>query len=264
MDNALDPTLRKEGADDDPEEKESSLFHNVAPGELPATDAGYLELLSYEVFSAALGDRGLVEDNWPEILYGFKSFHVQRVAEFNDNDLRDVGERVPILREKPQLSATVNNAAALLQIAQVYGSFKQYLRSFDKDGPAELMKDIAERFTMVDSNIFQDFLKSTGARIMIPEATRPKKTAKQNRPQRRPNRQAAQQPTAGGGNQEVDGNKKVVQGGKPAKAEQPNGESNNHRGRNRRPRKRRFGFRKKKQSGNQPPKIEHAAAAAKE
>ena len=116
MTDSRGSTSRKNGAQGNPEEKKSSVLHHATLGEQPTSDAGYFELLGYAVFSAAVGDRRTVDENWPDILYGFKSFHVQRVAEFDDNDLRDVGERVPLLRNKPQLSAMVVNASTIRYI----------------------------------------------------------------------------------------------------------------------------------------------------
>jgi 3-methyladenine DNA glycosylase Tag len=263
MSNVNVSAPKKNGTDGNPEEQDSSVFHNVIPGEHSISDAGYLELLSYAVFTAALGDSATVEENWPEILYVFKSFHVQRVAEFTANDLHDVVQRVPMLQEKPQLSAIVANASALLQISQVYGSFKQYLRSFEKDGPAELLKDVAERFTMVDPAVFQEFLKSAGAKILIPDTAQPNKGSKQNRPPRRGNRPVEHRPAKTNGQNGAGNAKPARNVSKPPKAEQADTGTENGQPKNRRSRKRRFGFRKKKPGGNTA-KGEKAAVAPKE
>lgn len=252
MVNTRTSTARKNGVQDNDDEKKSSILHNATLGEQPTSDAGYLELLGFAMFSTAIGNQQAVEENWPEILYGFKSFHVQRVAEFNDADLRDVGQRVPILRDKPQLSALVAGAAAILQISQVYGSFKQYLRSFEKDGPTELLKDISERFTLVDSNVFREFLKSAGAKVKFPDAGQSRKSGKPVRSSRRGNRPGNQRRPKAGGGPAGSGKPKPVRGGKPgpAKSDRPENGQDDGRSKSRRSRRRRFGFRKKKAAGN--------------
>jgi 3-methyladenine DNA glycosylase Tag len=245
-------TARKNGVQDNPNEIKSSILHNAVLGEQPTSDAGYLELLGYSIFSIAAGDRKTIDENWPEILYGFKNFHVQRVAEFTDDDLRDVSQRVPLLRDKPQLPAMVVNAAAVLQISQVYGSFKKYLRSFEKDGPAELFKDISGRFKLVDRGIFQNFLKSAGAKTIFPESTQSKREGRPAKSSRRGGRQGNHRHPKAGGGQTTEGKAKPTRGGKrmsPKPARQENGQDSG-KAKGNRPRKSRFSFRKKKAAGN--------------
>ncbi len=180
------------------EEEKPSIFHNAAPGERPATDAGYFELLSFSLLASAVGNKQELTANWPHILYGFKNFHVQRVSEFDETDIRELVERAPVLRDKPQLQAVIKNAEAMIQISQVYGSFLKYLRSFEQDGPKELFKDMGERFIQIDDSIARDFLKNAGTGIKFPEPPRPAKPGKQ--PRRRNNQ--------GSGRQQRNGNQK--------------------------------------------------------
>ncbi len=242
-------TAQKNGVQDNPNEKKSSILYNAVLGEQPTSDAGYLELLGYSIFTIAAGDRKTIDENWPEILYGFKNFHVKRVAEFTDGDLRDVSQRVPLLRDKPQLPAMVVNAAAMLQISQVYGSFKKYLRSFEKDGPAELFKDISDRFKLVDRGIFQNFLKSAGAKTVFPESAQSKRGGKPAKSSRRGGRQGNhRQPKAGGG-PATEGKPKPTRGNKRPSPQPVNGQDSS-KAKGKHPRKRRFSFRKKKAAGN--------------
>jgi len=244
MGNTKNSPAGKADTQSNSNEKESSVFHNATPGERPGTDAGYFELLSFSILSAMVGNRKAVSDEWPEILYGFKGFHVQRVAEFDEADLREVGRRVPLLRDRPQLSAVVVNAAAMMQISQVYGSFKKYLRSFEKDGPEELLKDITDRFMQVDRNIFQDFLKTAGESIRFPEPARP---AKPPKPFRRRGQQPRQHsprskptPDAAGKVQPAGSDRQSPRDTTRGTSEKDKTQSRSH------PRRRRFSWRKKK------------------
>jgi len=248
MNQTKNATREKNGKHSNGDDEKSSIFYNANPGERPRSDAGYFELLSYTMLSTALGGAKLVTDRWPDILFGFKNFHVQRVAAFDEADIHQVTERVPILRDKPQLSAVVSNASAILQISQVYGSFRKYLRSFEKDGPEELLKDMSQRFMQVDRSVTQEFLKSAGSGIKFPEQARP------GRPSKPPRRRGGQRPTrAGGGPNGADrgqANKNSRKpAGKPVKAE--NGKDQGD-AQNRRVRRRRFGWRKKKAATNKP------------
>jgi len=238
----------KNGKQSNGDEQKSSIFYNANPGEKPGSDAGYFELLSYVLFSTALGNAKLVTERWPDILFGFKNFHVQRVASFDEDDLNQVTDRVPILRDKPQLNAVVSNASAILQISQVYGSFKKYLRSFEKDGPEELLKDMRQRFMQIDRNVTQEFLKSAGSSITFPDPTRQGKYIKP------PRRRAGQRPSRNGGSQNgSDRNSANKNHRKPPNksAKDENGKDQNQ-SQSRRVRRRRFGFRKKKTAATNP------------
>jgi len=257
MDNTKNSTSRKKSPQNNGEEEKPSLFHNATPGEKPCTDAGYFELLSFSIFSSAVGNRKALSERWPDILYGFKSFHVQRVAEFDQADLREVGERVPLLRDKPQLSAVIANAAAIVQISQVYGSFQKYLRSFEKDGPAELLKDMGERFKQVDRSVVQDFLKSAGSDIKFPDPPGPAKVTK---PSRRGARHPGQRPPSGGANQTRVGRTQPTKAGRqlPNKVESEKSQKDKAPAKGQRSRRRRFSWRKKKAAGANTAKAEKA------
>ncbi len=230
----------------------STLFHHASPGEQPPNDAGYLEFLSFAMFSSAIGNHKAISEVWPDILYSFKSFHVQRVSEFSDQDVQEVHERVPILRDKAQVSAVVTNAVSMMRIAQVYGSFKKYLRTFEEDGPGELLKDLADRFPQVERNVFQEFLKYAATGIKLPEppkANRGGKSGRSGRSQRRNSR-----PPNGSsqrGRPRSKSRRSSGSGGGPnAGNQKQGGAKGSGQGKSRRSRRQRFGGRKKKEKSS--------------
>lgn len=229
-------------------EEKPSVFHNATPGERPPTDAGYLELLSFTLFSSAIGDRGTITDKWPDILFGFKNFHVQRVAEFSEEDLQEVSQRVPLLGDKPQVKAVVANAAAMAQISRVYGSFRKYLRSFEKDGPSELLKDMMERFLMLEGDIGEQFLVAVGERKQVAEPV--PATAPQRPPHRR-GQTPHQRQQKNGGTQTEAGRPQQgrADGQRQSRSQQGSGAKDNAQARNRQGRRRRFNWRRKKPTG---------------
>ncbi len=238
------------------DEKQSSLFHHTSPGEQPSTDAGYLEQLSFAMFAAAVGNHKAIIEIWPDVLYSYKSFHVQRVSEFSDEDVREVHERVPALRDKPQVSAVVQNAVSIMRIAQVYGSFKKYLRTFEEDGPGELLKDLADRFSAVDRNVFQDFLKSAATGIKLPEPqkqNRGGRSGRSGRSQRRGSRSSNGSSQRGnqGGKQKNKANRSSESRGSANSGKQKQGNAKSgSQNKSRRPRRRRFSGRKKKEDSS--------------
>ena len=239
--------VKKNGARTSGTEEKPSVFRHAKAGEKPRSDAGYFELMSFSILSAALGNRKAVVEKWPDIIFGFKNFHVQRVAEFEETDFLEVRRRVPLLQDKPQLQAVVANASAMMQISRVYGSFQKYLRSFEKDGPQELLKDMAQRFMQIDRTISQEFLKTAGENVKMPEPARPAKTT---RPFRRRQPANNRQPRSSG-SRNGPGKTQPARTPKqpPAKSTTTAPDKDKAKPRGGPARRRKFGWRKKKGSG---------------
>ena len=243
------------------EEEKASIFHNATPGERPPTDAGYLELLSFTLFFSAVGDRNVLTEKWPDILFGFKNFHVQRVAEFNETDLQEVSQRVPLLQDKPQLKAVVSNAAAMTQVSRVYGSFRKYLRSFEKDGQTELLKDMGDRFMMLEGPVGEEFLVAIGEKV---KAAEPEPPAQPQRPVQRRGQPPHQQRQQRGGGAQPEANRQQQtrsNGQRQDRGQPGGGERGNAQNRNRDPRRGRFHWRKKKPAGGSGAPTETTAPA---
>ena len=120
--------------------------HVIPPRTVPANDDGYLEEMTRSVFQAGI-DWEVIRRRWPAFQQAFKGFSVVEVAHFGPDDLdRLIGAESGIVRNYRKISSTIHNAEVFLDIQGEFGSFWNYLRSFDGRGYATLVKDLKKRF----------------------------------------------------------------------------------------------------------------------
>ncbi len=114
--------------------------------------AQVLEIITRAVFQAGVKWAQIAE-HWDAYRDAFAGFDVGRVAAFDSIDVERVLAHPGILRVGRKVNATIANAQALLAIAREFGSFHQYVASYD--AYAALAKDIKTRFTGVgDMNVW--------------------------------------------------------------------------------------------------------------
>jgi DNA-3-methyladenine glycosylase I len=112
----------------------------------PASLADYLELMTRAVFQAGVRWKQIAEP-WEAYREAFASFDPNRVAAYDELDIERVLATPGILRTPRKVRATIANAAALIQTDRDYGSFANYLASFDSY--EALTKDFKKRFTFM-------------------------------------------------------------------------------------------------------------------
>ena len=94
----------------------------------PSSLNDYLEVMSKAVFQTGMSWR-VVESKWPHIKEAFQNFDVEKVAAFDDHDLRRLVEDKRVIRNFRKLSAIVSNAKKMAALASEHRSFTAYLRS---------------------------------------------------------------------------------------------------------------------------------------
>jgi DNA-3-methyladenine glycosylase I len=112
----------------------------------------------------------------------FLGFEPRVVARFDDRDRARLMADAGIVRNRAKIDATIDNAAALLVVAQELGSFDRYLTGFVPMPPARLprdaepgklpattevsdglSRDLKKRgFRFVGSTIVYSFMQATG------------------------------------------------------------------------------------------------------
>lgn len=112
----------------------------------------YLEVMSRAIFQAGLR-WSLIEKKWPAFLELFGNFDVSYVASLSSGDVVQLAADERILRSPKKIEATVQNAKTILALDKQFGSFKQYLQSFQNYD--DLAADIKKRFQfMGDLNVY--------------------------------------------------------------------------------------------------------------
>ena len=88
----------------------------------------YLEVMSKSVFQSGMSWK-VIESKWPQTREAFQGFDIQTVANFNEKDVEELTNDTRVVRNYRKLTAIVSNARKILELDQVHGSFRQYLRS---------------------------------------------------------------------------------------------------------------------------------------
>ena len=96
----------------------------------PASDDGYLEMLTKAVFQAGFS-WSVIRDKWPNFQEAFGGFDVGEVAVYDEGDIDRLLRDADIVRNGRKIVATVENARTIQRLGHENGSFHNYLRYLD-------------------------------------------------------------------------------------------------------------------------------------
>ena len=140
-------------------------MRNVAFGERPANDAGYLEMMTAIMFVSGLSRR-VVESKWEGFLVAFEEFDVDSVADFTPVDVERLSQDTRIVRYKAKIRAVVDNAQEMQRIAAEYGTFGAWLRQLlEDDGVDSTAKELGRRFKYLSEESSRRYLYAVGEDI---------------------------------------------------------------------------------------------------
>lgn len=125
------------------------------------SDDRYLSLMSLRAFRAGLR-HALVDAKWPAFEEVYFGFEPRRITAMSDDDLqRLMGDR-RLIRHWGKIKAVRNNAAAMLAVAEAYGSFGGYLAGWPSTEIVKLWDDLAKRCSQMGGNSGPYFLRMAG------------------------------------------------------------------------------------------------------
>jgi 3-methyladenine DNA glycosylase Tag len=138
------------------------IVKNVAPGERPDNDAGYLEMMTKVIFMGGL-NRQVVESKWDGFLHAFEDFDVDEVADFTADDIERLSDDERIIRYEAKIRAVVDNAGEMQVIAGESGSFGEWLQQMlGDDGVEATAKELARRFKYLSEQSARRYLYAVG------------------------------------------------------------------------------------------------------
>lgn len=104
-------------------------YHDTEWG-VPVTDDRKLfEFITLDAFQAGLS-WAIILRKREHLRQGLANFEPQRVAEFNEDEIKALLENKNIIRNRAKLAGTVTNARAFLKVQKEFGSFAHYLWRF--------------------------------------------------------------------------------------------------------------------------------------
>jgi 3-methyladenine DNA glycosylase Tag len=116
------------------------------PKHRPKNLAGYLEALSRPVFQAGISWR-VVDAKWDGIKAAFENFDPATVAGFGGADVDRLLADERIVRSRPKVEATVDNAQTMLELEAEHRGFRRYLSSHEDFDAA--VADLKRQFRFI-------------------------------------------------------------------------------------------------------------------
>lgn len=131
--------------------------------EPPKDDNGYLDGMAHAIFESGLSWK-MVENKWPNFKKAFSNFSVDKVARLTEMDIRAMLSNQGIVRSEGKIRATIFNAQKFKEVRGEFGSFKNYVDSFNGSN-TRLMKDLQRRFKYLGPGNSRSFLWLAGVKL---------------------------------------------------------------------------------------------------
>ena len=139
-----------------------------SPAELGAiTDDRWLATMTRRTFQAGLRHT-LVDQKWPAFEVAFKGFDPPLVAALHDEDLEAMLENRALIRHLGKLRATRHNAAAMVEIAALHGSFARFVADWPVTDITELWALLGKRMQQLGGKSAPGFLRMMGKDTPVP------------------------------------------------------------------------------------------------
>jgi DNA-3-methyladenine glycosylase I len=125
------------------------------PRKKPRSLSGYLEALSRPVFQAGISWR-VIDAKWDGIREAFALFDPPTVARFRARDVQRLLNDRRVVRSRPKIVATIDNAQALLELDKEHHGFGRYLSS--RGSFEETVADLKREFRFIGDSGAYHFL----------------------------------------------------------------------------------------------------------
>ena len=109
----------------------------------------------------------VIMERWSAITKAFSNFDIHRVAKYTEKDVKRLMKNKKIIRYEGKIKAAVSNAKKMEEIIKEYGSFVNYINSFEK--PDELIEKLQEGFDFIGEINVYEFAKEIGLPFIKPD-----------------------------------------------------------------------------------------------
>lgn len=124
-------------------------------------DDRYLSVMSRRIFRAGLTHR-LVDARWPAFEIAFFDFDLNAVAALDDSALQRLARDDSLIRHQKKIAAVRDNAVAMQEIVEEFGSFGFWLAEWPEDEIVDLWHELRQRFTQLGGRSAPAFLRMCG------------------------------------------------------------------------------------------------------
>lgn len=121
----------------------------------------YLSVMCRRIFRAGLTHR-LVDARWPAFEMAFGDFDLEYVANLTDDDLKQLSQDENLIRHRRKIFAVRDNARAMQNIAQNFGSFGTWVAEWPEEKITQLWQELKDNFTQMGGNSAPSFLRMIG------------------------------------------------------------------------------------------------------
>jgi DNA-3-methyladenine glycosylase I len=150
-------TLRCHWAQDD---EMMQLYHDNFWGVSPRNDNELFERMTQQIFQAGLSWK-IIWSKHKNFRNAFSKFSVQKVTNYDSNEIRRLLNDATIIRNKTKINATVENAKRILKLKREYGSFQKFLDTVPNELSA-CQKAMREHFVFMGPEITRMFVMNIG------------------------------------------------------------------------------------------------------
>ena len=135
------------------------------PGGKPKSDDEYFERMTHVVFQAGMPWE-MIEAKWTNFREAFAHFSIEKVTNFNEEDVERLKKNAGIIRNKRKILATIANARELRNIIKEFGSVSAYIDEITQSGDYRISrKELMKRFHHLGPMSSDIFLLSVGVNI---------------------------------------------------------------------------------------------------
>ena len=134
-------------------------------GKRPANDDAYFENMCRVIFQAGLNWH-VIDKKWPTTRQAFANFSISKISAYTDKEVECLMKDEGIVRNRGKIEAIIQNAVLFKEIKKQYGSFQNYLDSFDKSNNYyKVVTELTSKFKWLGPSSASMFLYTVGEKI---------------------------------------------------------------------------------------------------
>lgn len=130
-------------------------YHDKEWGIFSCDDNYLFEMLILESFQAGLSWECILNKR-EDFRIAYDNFDIDKVINYDDNKINELLTNKKIIRNKLKIKSSINNARIYKNIQKEYGSFYQYLLTFNNN---KIIYEVDKTTNNLSDNISNDLIK---------------------------------------------------------------------------------------------------------